>query len=87
MFTSIGQYITQLTCPKTGQILDISADIPQGNAGQISKSAFGLIIKVANDWIRNLKQDGQKVVQLVRWSDCQDGQIPRFHCSSIPCKI
>ncbi len=31
--------------------------------------------------IRNLKRDGQKVVQLVRWSDCQGGHIPRFHCT------
>ncbi len=65
------------TCPKSGQILGISVKISDGNAGQISKSAFGLIIKVV---IRNLKRDGQKVVQLVRWSDCQGGHIPRFHC-------
>ncbi len=40
---------TNSTCPKTGQILGISVKILQGKAGQISKSAFGLIIKVAND--------------------------------------
>ena len=34
---------------KTGQILGISVKIPHGKTGQISKSAFGLIIKVAND--------------------------------------
>ncbi len=25
--------------------------------------------------------DGLKVGQLVRWSDCQGGHIPRFHCT------
>ncbi len=37
------------TCPKTGQIPGISTKFPHGKAGKISKSAFGLIIKVAND--------------------------------------
>ncbi len=32
---------------------------------------------------RNLKRDGQNVVQLVRWSDFQRGHIPKFHCTSI----
>ena len=31
---------------------------------------------VPKDYIRNLKRGSQKVVQLVRWSDCQGGHIP-----------
>ena len=38
---------------------------------------------VASDYIKNPKRDGQKVVQLVRWSDYQGGHIPRFHCIHI----
>ncbi len=51
----------------------------RAKVGQISK-VVTLSGWSRHNYIRKVKWDGQKVVWLVRWSDCQGGHISRFHC-------